>query len=150
MHLPLHVTPSPVYPRLHVQVKLPILLVQAALVWQAASSLHSSISVELLCLHVYIIYYTTAYMYIIDCISNRSRLINVSDMHMHIILTLSPLHEAPFPLYPWLQVQMKLPAVLLQAALVWHLAAPVVHSSISNELRCVIQYTKNCKTYPYI
>ena len=38
----------------------------------------------------------------------------------------------PSPVYPWLQVQVKLPGVLAQAALVAQLASPVSHSLISD------------------
>ena len=99
----MHVTPFPAYPWLQVQVKLPALLVQAALVWQLSlSSLHSLISEE--------------YMSLIAFIALLAHL---------------PLHLSPLPVYPWLQVQVKLPGVLVQAALVSQLSLSVVHSSIS-------------------
>jgi hypothetical protein len=39
----------------------------------------------------------------------------------------------PFPVYPWLQAQVKLPGVLAQTALVSQLSVPVAHSSISEK-----------------
>ena len=49
--------------------------------------------------------------------------------HLHYL----PVHITPFPVYPWLQVQVKLPGVLVQAALVWQLTVSSLHSSISEE-----------------
>ena len=50
-----------------------------------------------------------------------------------IIMSCLPEHVTPFPVYPWLQVQVKLPGgVLAQAALVSQLLAPLEHSSISD------------------
>ena len=37
----------------------------------------------------------------------------------------------PFPVYPWLQVQVKLPGVLVQLALVSQLSVLAVHSLMS-------------------
>ena len=42
------------------------------------------------------------------------------------------LHVTPFPVNPSLQVQVKLPSVLSQAALLSQLLAPLEHSSISD------------------
>ena len=44
----------------------------------------------------------------------------------------SPVQFTPSPLYPWLQVQVKLPGVLVHSALASQLLPPVLHSSISN------------------
>ena len=102
-HLPLHITPFPVNPWLQVQVKLPGLFIQAALVAQlSVSSLHSSISEEC--------------MGLLDLLH-----------HLHHL----PMHISPFPVYPWLQVQVKPPGVLVQAALRSQLSVSVLHSSIS-------------------
>ena len=44
-----------------------------------------------------------------------------------------PIHVTPSPVYPWLQVQVKPPGVLVQAALVLHLlSAGEAHSSKSS------------------
>ena len=43
-HLPLHISPSPVYPRLQAHVKDPSVLVQEALAWQGDWVTHSSMS----------------------------------------------------------------------------------------------------------
>ena len=42
-----------------------------------------------------------------------------------------PLQLTPFPLYPWLQAQVKLPIVLVHIALESQLSVLIVHSSIS-------------------
>ena len=44
----------------------------------------------------------------------------------------SPAQVVPFPLYPWLQAQVKLPGVLVQVALVSQLSVPSLHSLLSN------------------
>ena len=41
------------------------------------------------------------------------------------------MHVTPSPVYPWLQLQAKLPGPLVQVALVSQLSATVAHSSIS-------------------
>ena len=47
-----------------------------------------------------------------------------------------PMHVTPSPVYPWIQVQVKLPGVLVQAALVWQLlASSVAHSLISEKIK---------------
>ena len=47
-----------------------------------------------------------------------------------------PKHVTPSPVYPWLQVQMKPPGVLVQAALVSQLLSPgEAHSFISSIIR---------------
>ena len=47
-----------------------------------------------------------------------------------IIMSCLPEHVTPFPVYPWLQVQVKLPGgVLVQAALLSQLLAGVEHTS---------------------
>ena len=43
-HLPVHTTPSPLYPVLHAHVKDPSVLVQEALAWQGDSATHSLMS----------------------------------------------------------------------------------------------------------
>ena len=42
-----------------------------------------------------------------------------------------PVHVTPLPVYPWLQAQVKVPGVLVHAALVAQLSVPNVHSSLS-------------------
>ena len=42
------------------------------------------------------------------------------------------MHVTPFPAYPWLQVQVKLPGVFVHIALVLQLSIPAEHSSISD------------------
>ena len=43
------------------------------------------------------------------------------------------MHVTPSPVYPWLQVQVKPPGVLVQAALTSQLSAPIAHSSMSEK-----------------
>ena len=50
----------------------------------------------------------------------------LNGLHLH-----SPAQDTPSPLYPWLQAQLKLPGLLVQAALGEQLSAPVAHSSMS-------------------
>ena len=45
-----------------------------------------------------------------------------------------PAQDCPFPVYPALHVHVKLPAVLVQVALVSQLCALLEHSSMSKEL----------------
>ena len=45
-----------------------------------------------------------------------------------------PVHDRPFLVYPVLHIHVKLPAVLIQAALVSQLWVLVEHSSMSKEL----------------
>ncbi len=105
---PVQLTPSPLYPWLQVQMKLPGVLVHSALALQLLPPvLHSSIS-------------------------------NITDDNKHynnIIMNLtknSPVQLTPSPLYPWLQVHVKLPAVLVHSALASQLLPPVLHSSTSS------------------
>ena len=47
-----------------------------------------------------------------------------------------PMHMTPSPVYPWLQVQVKPPGVLVQAALVLQLLSPgEAHSSKSSSMK---------------
>ena len=84
--------PSPVYPWLHVQVKLPGVLVHIALESQllVVASAHSSTS-DKMTLNKYILFKL-----------------------YHCII---PSQVVPFPVYPWLHVQVKLPGVLVHVAL---------------------------------
>ena len=54
-----------------------------------------------------------------------------------------PMHVTPSPVYPWLQVQVKPPGVLVQAALVLQLSASVTHSLISDKMK-TINCNKSC------
>ena len=54
-----------------------------------------------------------------------------------------PVHDCPFPVYPVLHVQMKLPAVLVQVALASQLWVLVEHSSMSKELKHMKLVIKN-------
>ena len=49
-----------------------------------------------------------------------------------------PVHVCPFPVYPVLHIHVKLPTVLVQAALVSQLSVLVVHSFMSKEWMCYI------------
>ena len=49
------------------------------------------------------------------------------------IIIHKPVHDCPFPLNPVLHVHVKLPAVLVQVALVSQLSVSVEHSSMSRE-----------------
>ena len=52
-----------------------------------------------------------------------------------------PVQVVPFPVYPWLHVQMKLPGVLVQLALESQLSVvTLAHSSISDEMTFCIIY----------
>ena len=126
-HLPIHMTPSPVHPWLQVQVKPPGVLVQVALVLQLLSPLvaHSSISDIR----------TQLQMQYATVDKQKRTTPNKSvRQHLHLILFYChlPMHMTPSPVYPWLQVQVKPPGVLVQVALVLQLAS-VEHSSISKE-----------------
>ena len=113
-YIPVHTTPLPVYPWLQVQVNLPGLLVQAALVSQLSVLVeHSSISEQ--CMGLIAYFPLLALRYI-------------------------PVHTTPLPVYPWLQVQVKLPGLLVQAALVSQLSVLVEHSSISEQCMGLIAY----------
>ena len=105
--IPKHSNPSPLYPWLQEQVKLPILLVHAALGGQ---------------LSVPVAYSSTS----------------EGETHVHssycvcVEMEYLPTHVIPFPLYPWLQSQVKLPIMLVHAALGEQLAVPVSHSLTSD------------------
>jgi len=49
-----------------------------------------------------------------------------------------PVQVTPFPVYPVLQVQVKLPTVLSQVAWSWQLSVPSVHSSTSTSSQKVV------------
>ena len=52
-----------------------------------------------------------------------------------------PIQLTPFPVYPWLQVQVKLPGVLVQLALVSQLSVLSVHSLILSHGRDLYNYS---------
>ena len=58
----------------------------------------------------------------------------MSSMLLHREGKYLPMHVTPSPVYPWLQVQVKPPGVLVQAALVSQLSASAAHSLISNKM----------------
>ena len=93
--------PSSVYPWLQVQVKLPGMLAQVASAAQLLIPVaHSSISVT------------------------------SGGNHVHKILhSYLPIQTVPSPVYPRLQVQVKLPGVFVQVASAAQLLASVAHKS---------------------
>ena len=129
--LPMQVSPSPTYPDIQAQVKLPMVLEHIALVSQLLplpSSLHSSISVE-------------------DEGTNNQVSRFLLGVHLYISL---PLQVSPSPVNPTLQSQVKLPTVLVHCALASQLSAPVVHSltssniEVEDEAKC-----PDCIHFPY-
>ena len=102
-------TPLPVYPWLHVQVKFPGVLVHVALESQllVVASAHSSIS---------------------DTVKCMTCCVGVS-------IQILPSQVAPFPAYPWLHVQVKLPGMLVHIALESQLLVVPIHSSISDTVK---------------
>ena len=49
------------------------------------------------------------------------------------VINHKPVHDCPFPVYPLLHLHVKLPTVLVQAALLSQLSVLVEHSSMSRK-----------------
>jgi hypothetical protein len=109
--LPVHEVPLPANPWLQVQVKLPGVLTQAAFSLQVVA--HSLIS---------------------EIINNNNQCIFRTKNED------SPVHMTPSPVYPWLQAQVKLRRVLVQAAFSLQLSILVAHSS---DVMYIIQHEIN-------
>ena len=54
-------------------------------------------------------------------------------------------HSVPFPIYPGLHMQLKLPTVLIQFAWIWQLWVSEVHSSISIHFNQYLEWWKKNK-----
>ena len=133
----------PVYPWLHVQVKLPRLLVHVALESQVVALAHSSISD-----------YHIVSIEIIDVLSFNSHNLKKKLLKLYVLLTVHNYHSiipsqvVPFPVYPWLHVQVKLPGVLVHVALESQLLVVAsAHSSISVKITLIMLLASNNYSY---
>ena len=119
--IPEQLVPLPVYPSLHVHVKLPAVFVQFASLWQSSMSEEHSLISEHTNKYPFIYTYFILLLYYM---SHGSKIEWMIPLPVQ-----SPM--VPLPLNPDLHEQVKFPTWFVQSAFTSQLWNPSVHSSIS-------------------